>query len=75
MGAIIVGAITFFAIISQTHDWWLIASAVGGAVCAQLVSRLGIEGAYDYTRAQDGNANKGDVPVASAKLDVTKVAP
>lgn len=29
------------------------------------------EGSYDAKRAIDGNVNKGDVPVASAKVDVT----
>lgn len=74
LGAVIVGAITFFAIIAQTHDWWLIASAVGGAVCAQLVTRLGIEGVYDSTRAANGQVSAGDVPEASKKLVVTKVS-
>ena len=74
MGATIVGAITLFAVIAQTHDWWLIASAVGGAVCAQLVTRLGIEGAYDSYRSAQGQVNPGDVPEASTKTVVTNVS-
>jgi hypothetical protein len=35
--------------------------------------RGGGEGLYDRNRAIKGNANAGDVPVASAKLEVTKV--
>lgn len=74
MGAVIIGAITFFATIATTHDWWIIASAAGGAVCAQLVTRFGIEGVYDSIRAQNGTVNPGDVPEASTKVVVTKVA-
>ena len=74
LGSIVIGAVTFFAVIAQTHDWWLIASAAGGAVCANIVSRFGFEGLYDSSRAASGNVNAGDVPEASPLTVVTKVA-
>jgi len=74
LGAVIIGAITFFATIATTHDWWIIASATGGAICAQLAFRLGVEGVYDANRAATGKINPGDVPEASPKTVVTNVA-
>jgi hypothetical protein len=74
IGAFIIGAATFFATIATIHDWWTIASATGAAICAQLIYRFGFEGVYDSNRAANGNVNAGDVPEASPKMVVTKVA-
>jgi len=73
LAAAIAGAAVFFAIIAQTHDWWVIASATGGAVVATLATRFGVEGYIDSNRAAEGIVNDGDVPEASSKLKVTKV--
>jgi hypothetical protein len=71
LAAIIVGLSTFFVMLPQTDDWKLLVSSVGAATIGVLAARLGVEGVYDNNRAINGNANAGDVPMASAKLDVT----
>jgi hypothetical protein len=73
LAAIIVGFSTFFVVLPQTDDWKLLVSSVGAATVGVLASRLGVEGVYDNKRAVEGNMNAGDVPMASAKVDVTKV--
>ncbi len=45
------------------------------ALITVLIGRGLGEGGYDTNRAASGNANPGDVPVASDKLKVTKVSP
>jgi hypothetical protein len=71
MGAIILGLLTFFAIMVQTDDWKMIVSVVGTATLTNFAVRAGIEGIYDTQRAINGDVSKGDVPEASNKLVVT----
>ncbi len=49
---------------------------IAGVVVAitAIIARLGLEGGYDQHRANTGNVNAGDVPEASDKTLVTKVA-
>jgi hypothetical protein len=72
LGGVLVALSTFFVMLPQTDDWKLLTSAVGGGFVGVLISRLGIEGTYDLNRANAGNVNAGDVPVASDKVNVTK---
>jgi hypothetical protein len=72
MGAIIVGLLTFFAILVQTDDWKVIVSVVGTAALTNFAVRAGIEGVYDSQRAINGDVNRGDVPEASPLVVVTK---
>jgi hypothetical protein len=74
LAALLVGFSTFFALLPQTDDWKLLVSGVGAAVVSVLIARLGIEGTYDLNRANNGNMNAGDVPVASNAVDVVKAA-
>ena len=71
--AALTGAVTTLTARQQGQSWE--DAVIAGVIIAltAVISRLGIEGAYDQKRAVDGNANAGDVPVASAKLDVQKV--
>ena len=62
MGAIILGLLTFFAIMVQTDDWKMIVSVVGTATLTNFAVRAGIEGIYDTQRAINGDVSKGDVP-------------
>jgi hypothetical protein len=73
MGAAIVGALTFFAILVQTDDWKVIVSVVGTATLTNFAVRAGIEGYVDNQRAINGVVNAGDVPQASPKLEVIKL--
>ena len=75
IGSFVIGAAVFFATIASVHDWWAIASATGAAICSQIIYRFGFEGMYDSSRAANGNVNAGDVPVASPKIEATKVTP
>ena len=75
VGAIIVGLLTFFAVLVQTDDWKMIVSIVGTATLTNFAVRAGIEGYVDSQRAINGVVNPGDVPEASSKLTVTKVTP
>lgn len=74
MGAFISAAVVFFSTLPATDDYKVLASAVGGAFFSYLALRLGVEGAYDMQRAKNGQVNPGDVPEASSKVVVTKVA-
>ncbi len=50
---------------------------IGAAIVAAMpvfLTRWGGEGVYDTQRAVNGQVNPGDVPEASNKLEVTRVA-
>jgi hypothetical protein len=72
-GGFITAMTTFFPLLTQTTDWRMLVSAVGGAFFGYIAIRGATEGWIDSNRAADGRAIAGDVPVASKKLDVTKV--
>jgi len=71
---IIIAAISALTAHQQGLSWD--AALTGAAILflTTLLTRGLGEGGYDNNRAVTGNANAGDVPVASAKLNVTKVA-
>lgn len=73
IGAIL-AAIAALTSHQQGLDWD--ASLTGAAIIflTTLLTRGLGEGGYDTNRANNGDANAGDVPVASAKLTVTKTA-
>ena len=73
IGAAIAGLGTLFATLPQTDDWKIILSAAGGAAVGVVASRFGVEGMYDSKRAERGDVNAGDVPVASNSVNVVKV--
>ena len=75
LSSVIVGLLTFFGLLVQTDDWKVIISVVGTAALTNFAMRAGVEGVYDSNRAKMGNANAGDVPVASPMMDVVQTQP
>ena len=71
--AALTGAVTTLTARQQGQSWEQ--AIMAGVILAltAIISRLGLEGGYDSNRAMNGDANAGDVPMASAKLDVQKV--
>jgi hypothetical protein len=71
--AVIAGLGGALPIWTQTDNTKLIIIAFLGPFLTALGWRGGGEGGYDANRAATGNMNAGDVPVASPKVEVTKV--
>lgn len=71
VGAFVLTAVQFFAMLPQTEDWRLIASVAGGTFFGFLAIRGGWEGIVDSRRAVAGNIRPADVgyQVAAAVAD------
>jgi hypothetical protein len=65
---------SFFVLLPQTDDWKILLSSCGVAFLGPLGFRGVGEYMYDSSRAKNGTVLPSDVPVASDKVTVSKVA-
>lgn len=72
--AALTGVSSVAGLITQTTDWRVIVAAVVPTIIGIVLTRGLGEGTFDAHRADTGRVIPSDVPMASAKLDVTKRA-
>lgn len=70
--ALLTGAVTVLTARQQDQSWEQALVAGGIILFTTIIARAGFEGSYDSHRADTGNMNAGDVPMASKQYDVVE---